>query len=294
MGETHSDLSHKHAHSCWTTALSGVPPTYPLFNGSICRHAHGFSTLFDATDGSQRERLKVPSCCCLIQTTLCSYARIGQGSMRSACDCDCWRFQASEILAVASRRSELALSSWSRNDGICLGTEAFYCPYKVSASWTTGPMREVNAAGCTSCDLASTYSKRTIQKGFWSCHLSELSGRNDCPEQSRRAGMAGKLHSACSAEYSRLCCLSIMRCLMLLKWNLIQGDVQTMSMCHKNHHMIQTMTILSLCSMLLALRGTATRELCTIMRLFQPFRLFLWDGEGFQMWSWLLEDMMAS
>lgn len=35
-------------HSCWATAHSGVPPLYPLFNGSICKHAHSFATLFDS------------------------------------------------------------------------------------------------------------------------------------------------------------------------------------------------------------------------------------------------------
>ena len=37
--EQQSVTGHAHAHRCWASALSGIPPREPLFNGSICRPA---------------------------------------------------------------------------------------------------------------------------------------------------------------------------------------------------------------------------------------------------------------
>ena len=45
MGEDRSDTSHRHSHSCSVSALSGVPPRLPFFNGSICANGHNLGSL---------------------------------------------------------------------------------------------------------------------------------------------------------------------------------------------------------------------------------------------------------
>ena len=65
----HSSTGHRHAHGCWATALSGIPPRDELYNGTICRFpgAWGMPVFARAYDG---EMVPLEVCGCGIACKL--------------------------------------------------------------------------------------------------------------------------------------------------------------------------------------------------------------------------------
>ena len=63
----HSDTGHKHRRHCWAVARSGIPPTSPLFNGSICRYSGPFGGItFGLGAADVSNQLEVSCAACLV------------------------------------------------------------------------------------------------------------------------------------------------------------------------------------------------------------------------------------
>ena len=93
-GESMSDTGHRHGHSCWLTATSGIPPQQPLFNGSACPPPSSLlalrsnpDSLLRALHGTQVSSAWLIMCGCSQQPTFNSSALPPPSSLSDGSAC---------------------------------------------------------------------------------------------------------------------------------------------------------------------------------------------------------------